>query len=456
MTDGHEPSSHEATETAAYGRRAFLGRTGKLIAGAALAGSFADVASASGFLKGSEAATGKLDVWYLTGSPQETKYVTHLTSMYGGHHALKTSVTPYDYDPMNRALKLALSSHRGPDVAYANPSPDDEFVYQKNKWIIDLNPLVKKYGWDKRLSPSVMNYWGTLCCGGNTPRTGIPFDLTAVDWFYNPKIFAKYGLKAPTTFPQLESLLATLKSKGVTPIGVGGLHVGNPGSVSYVFQQVVHQTVSRSLLQRLQLRDPTASWDNPGIVQAATIVQNWAKKGYLSQNVLALSGSDADAAFLNGDSAMIINGTWKNQQYLAGTEFSPRFFPTPRIDTSRPWVMGGYSPNNVWMINSHARSQKTAASYLDYMLGEQVATTLWNNSDIPAYRFKKTPKPRSQLQADVYAAMGKTQTGFFLANVGGVFTTQYNPTLDKLWSLSISPQELAKEFQSNYKQTLSG
>jgi len=108
------------------------------------------------------------------------------------------------------------------------------------------------------------------------------------------------------------------------------------------------------------------------------------------------------------------------------------------------------------MINSHARSQKTAASYLDYMLGEQVATTLWNNSDIPAYRFKKTPKPRSQLQADVYAAMGKTQTGFFLANVGGVFTTQYNPTLDKLWSLSISPQELAKEFQSNYKQTLSG
>jgi raffinose/stachyose/melibiose transport system substrate-binding protein len=365
-------------------------------------------------------------------------------------------VTPYDYDPMNRALKLALSSKRGPDVAYANPSPDDEFVYQKNKWIIDLNPLVKKYGWDKRMAPSVMNYWGTLCCDGNTPRTGIPFDLTAVDWFYNPKIFAKYGLKPPTTFPQLESLLATLKSKGITPIGVGGLHVGNPGSVSYVFQQVVHQTVPRSVLQRLQLRDPTVSWDNPGIVQAATIVQNWVKKGYLNQNVLALSGSDADAMFLNGETAMMINGTWKNQQYLASKNFSPRFFPTPRIDTSRPWVMGGYSPNNVWMINTNASSQQTAAKYLDYMLGEQVATTLWNNSDIPAYRFKKTPKPRSQLQADVYAAMGKTQTGFFLANVGGVFTTQYNPTLDKLWSLSISPQELAKEFEANYKQTLDG
>jgi raffinose/stachyose/melibiose transport system substrate-binding protein len=454
MTDGHVPDSQDTSDVT-YGRREFLGRTGAAIAAAAAAGSLGGMARAAGAAT-SRTAAGKLEVWYLTGSPQETKYITSLTAMFGGHHALKTSVTPYDYDPMNRALKLALSSKRGPDVAYANPSPDDEFVYQKNKWIIDLNPLVKKYGWDKRMAPSVMNYWGTLCCDGNTPRTGIPFDLTAVDWFYNPKIFAKYGLKAPTTFPQLESLLATLKSKGITPIGVGGLHVGSPGSVSYVFQQVVHQTVPRSVLQRLQLRDPSASWDIPGIVQAATIAQNWVRKGYLNENVLALSGSDADSMFLNGETAMMINGTWKNQQYLAGTNFSPRFFPTPRIDTSRPWVMGGYSPNNVWMINAHASDQKTAATYLDYMLGEHVATTLWNNSDIPAYRFQKTPKPRSQLQADVYAAMGKTQTGFFLANVGGVFTTQYNPTLDQLWSLSISPQDLAKQFQSNYKQTLNG
>jgi raffinose/stachyose/melibiose transport system substrate-binding protein len=455
MTDGHEPSSQETSDVA-YGRREFLGRTGKIAAAAALTGSFAGAARAAGGALSSSAASDKLEVWYLTGSPIETKYITSLTAMYGGHHRLKTSVTPYDYDPMNRALKLALSSHRGPDVAYGNPSPDDEFVYQKNKWIIDLNPLVKKYGWDKRFAPSVMNYWGALCCGGNKPRSGIPFDLAAVDWFYNPKIFAKYGLKPPATFAQLESLLATLKAKGYTPIGSGGLHVGNPGSISYTFQQVVHQTVPRGVLQRLLLRDPSASWDIPGIVQAATIAQNWVKKGYLDKNVLALSGSDADAAFLNGETPMIINGTWKNQQYLAGTNFSPRFFPTPRIDTKRPWVMGGYSPNNVWMINAHASDQQTAAKYLDYMLGQQVATTLWNYSDIPAYRFKKTPKPRSQLQADVYAAMGKTQTGFFINTVGGIFSTQYNPTLDKLWSLQISPQELAKELQSNYKQTLSG
>ena len=456
MSDGQEPHSQDLSD-AAYGRREFLGRTGKVIAAATLAGSFSGIARAAGAASSRSAAAKKFEVWYLTGSPQETKYITGATNIFGRKHSLKTSVTPYDYDPMNRALKLALSSHRGPDVAYANPSRDDEFVYQQNKWVIDLNPLVKKYGWNKRFAPSVMNYWGTLCCDGNAPRTGIPFDQTAVDWFYNPTIFAKYGLKPPTTFAQLESLLATLKAKGYTPIGSGGLHVGDPGSISYTFQQVVHQTVPRNVLQRLQLQDPNASWDIPGIVEAATIVQNWVKKGYLNQNVLALSGSDADAAFLNGETPMIINGTWKNQQYLAGAKnFSPRFFPTPRIHAKWPWVMGGYSPNNVWMISSYANDQNTAAEYLDYMLGEDVARILWNNSDIPAYRFRKTPKPRSQLQADVYAAMGKTQTGFFLANVGGYFTTQYNPTLDQLWSLSISPQQLAQQYEANYQQTLSG
>lgn len=451
MSDGQKPDSQNSS-VAAYGRREFLGRTGTAIAGAALAGSLGGVARAAS----SRVAANTLDVWYLTGSPQEAKYITGATNTFGHEHRLKTTVTPYDYDPMNRALKLALSAHRGPDVAYANPSTDDEFVYQKQGWVIDLNPLVKKYGWNKRFAPSVMNYWGPLCCGGDTPRSGIPFDLATVGWFYNPKIFAKYGLKPPTTWAQLEGLLATLKAKGVTPIVIGGLNIADPGSLHYIFEQIAHQTLSRSALQRTQVRDPQASFTAPGFVEALTIAQSWVKKGYLEPNALATSGTDADAMFLDGQGAMIVNGSWKNQQYLAGKNFSPRFFPTPRINTHRPWVMGGYSPNNVWMISSYAHDKAIAAEYLDYMLGGTVARILWNNSDIPAYRFTKTPRPKSQLQADVYAAMQKTQTGFFIGNVGGFFTTEYTQTLAKLFSLQSSPQDVAAQLEANYKRTLSG
>jgi raffinose/stachyose/melibiose transport system substrate-binding protein len=314
---------------------------------------------------------------------------------------------------------------------------------------------VKKYGWTKRFNADVMNYWNEICCGGNTPRTGIPYDLVTVGWYYNPQIFAKHNLKPPTTMAQFQAVMAKLKANGVVPFAAGGLNVANPGSLHYVFEQLVHAIVPRATIQQLVLRNPNATWTDPGIVQALTISQQWAKAGYLEENALATSGADADSMFINGDAAMTLNGTWKTQQFLQATTFTPRFFATPRINLKQPWTLGGYSPNNQWMISSFASDKNLGAQYVDFMLGPKAAMTLWNNGDIPAFRFKHTPKPKSLVQTDVYQAMGKARTGFYLG-VGGFFTTQYRPTLETLFNFSKTPQQVAQQLQENYLRLVNG
>jgi raffinose/stachyose/melibiose transport system substrate-binding protein len=454
MSDSQEPDPGVAG--ASYPRREFLGRTGKVVAATALAGSFAGAAQAK-LGSGSRAAAGELDVWYLTTSPSELRYVTKLTQRFGGGQKLtRTSVTPYDFTPMKRSLQLALSAGSGPDVAYSSPGPDDSFVFQKNGWILDLNPYAQKYRWLNRMPPAIANYWNNLCCGGNIPRTGIPWDVVTVGFYYNPTIFARHGLRVPTTYDQLISVFQRLKANGVIPFAAGGLVLANPGALHYVFEQHVHALVPEATIKRWLLRDPSASFAIPGVVEALRLAQDWVRRGYLQPNVLATSGVDADALFVNGQAAMVLNGTWKTGTYLQSGSFKPGFFAFPRINQKIPWRMGGYSPNNQWMISAFARDKALAARYIDYMVGSRAAMSLWANSSIPAFRFKKPPKPTSQVQADVVAAMGKTEPGYYLATVGGVFQAQFRPTLAKLFSLSATPQEVAQELQENYTKSVRG
>lgn len=444
--DASQRDARTATFGKGVGRREFLA-----MAGLAAASPFALAAcgsSGSGSSGGSGGAKKDLAIWYLTGSPTETKYITDLSNQFGASNKLKATVSPYDYDPINRQLKLAFPSGKAPDVAYANPDRDDQFVYQQNKWIIDLSAAAKKYGWLERQAPDVTSYWNQQCCGGTL--TGIPFDLACVGWFYNTEMFAKHSLQAPTTFEEFESNLQALKAAGETPIA------GN-GQSGYPFEQCAHALVERDKLFAFLAHDPSATFLDPGIVQALTYAQSWVlDKGYFQPHMLATASADANALFTSGKTAMAVTGTWNNADFVKNSKFEVGFFPMPMINTALPWTMHGYSPNNQWMVNAKAHSQEDALAYVDFMLGETAARTLWDNSDIPAYRFKTPLPPKSKVQGDAYAAMGKTKTGIFINNIGGYFTAQYVSVIQSLFAGKKSPAEVAQQLQDNYKRTLQG
>jgi raffinose/stachyose/melibiose transport system substrate-binding protein len=445
IVDDSQRDARLARVAEGVGRREFLAMAGLVAAVSPFA--LAACSSSGGGGKGGGAQQ-DLSVWYLTGSPAETKYITALSDQFGAAHKIKATVTPYDFDPINRQLKLAFPAGTGPDVTYANPDRDDQFVYQQKKWIIDLSAAAKQHGWLSRQAPDVTSYWNDQCCGGK--MTGIPFDLAAVGWFYNTEMFSKHGLQAPTTFAEFESNLQALKSAGEIPIA-------GTGQSGYPFEQPAHALVDRDKLFALLNHDPSATFTDPGFVQALGYAQSWVRdKQYFEPRMLATSGADSNALFTSGKAAMVVTGTWNNADFVKNSKFEVGFFPMPMINTALPWTMGGYSPNNQWMISSKARSQSEAIDYVDFMLGEVAARTLWENNDIPAYRFKTPLKPNSKVQGDAYAAMGKTKTGVFLNNIGGYFTTQYIPTIQELYAGKKSPAEVAQQLQDNYKKTLQG
>ena len=152
---------------------------------------------------------------------------------------------------------------------------------------------MKQRGWSSISSADTIRYW-------NAPGNkvwAIPYDVVTVGNFYNKQIFDRLQLVPPTTYAGYEAMLAKLKAGGVTPFAVGGKEY----TLVWMFDQLAHGAVPYAYLDRINNQlDPKATWETPALVRVATIIQEWAGKGYFQDSYLGTSGADADSLFLTG------------------------------------------------------------------------------------------------------------------------------------------------------------
>lgn len=386
-----------------------------------------------------------LTLWYLSQSPEEIQLIQDLADKFAERHpGLSIDFSAYGFDDMLKTLKLALDAGTGPDVAYAAPILGVD-AYVKGGHLVELTEFAKELGWDERFSADTIRYWNR-----NFPEGaiyGMPYDLTAVGVFYNKEIFDAQGLQPPQTFEEFEAILAKLKEAGITPISVGGLD-GWP--LTHVWQQLVHANVPWDRLDKLQDLSPDEVWNAPDIVETAARLKEWVDKGYFNENLVATSYDDANNLFITGQVAMNIGGTWNNTTFAEQTAFEPGFFPMPRMNPDIEWHMGGYTPNNVWILSKYSQHQDLGIEFIDYMLSEEAARALWDSGDIAAYRFAEVPAPKFPLQSDVYQAMQITKTGTYFDYPSALVMDAQWAAMQKLAAGETTPQEAMDMIQEAY------
>lgn len=393
---------------------------------------------------GASAADDSLTVWYLSGSPQEIKLVKGQFASYGKRRGVKVSFSPYSYDASNKALSLALPAGKGPDLAYASPGPTWATKWAKSGFLTDLTAIGRKRGWNKHMAASVLAFHNP---GGKI--FGYPIDLSAVGNFYNPRIFGEQGIKQlPTTFAQYEAILAKLKAAGITPFAVGGK---DQWPLWHIADQLIHGTTPFPYLTRLYYLDKSASWNIPSVIRAFRTLQSWVEKGYFNDGFLGSSAADANDLFINQKVAMELGGSWNNAQFIDEAKFTVRFFRTPAINPRLPYHMGGFQPNNLFIVPKAAKQPELAFDFIDFVLGAPFATALWRSGDIPAYVFKKPPKPQAPLQLDVYNAMRRSLTGYYSDGSSGEMAQAMYSAIQALAARKLSPEQAAAQIQSVYK-----
>ncbi|MBP8997676.1 MAG: extracellular solute-binding protein [Anaerolineaceae bacterium] len=290
------------------------------------------------------------------------------------HPGVKIERVVKTLDDLKVTLKLALAEEDGPDVAQVNQGRSDMGAMVAAGLLLPLNDYATQYNWGERFSSSVASRNSFTEDGktfGQGNLYGVSPTAEVVGVYYNKTIFDANGWTIPVTFDEFETLLATIKAAGITPISFGSLDGWN---AIHEFSAVQHLLVTPEYINDFVYGVNNVSFDIPENQEAARIMQDWVDKGYFTDGFPGIGYDDSNKAFKAGQGAMTITGSWLTGELLTDTDQQFGFFLLPANPDHTRMAIGGVGVP--FSIRKTTAQPDLAAEYLDWMISPRAAE-LW-------------------------------------------------------------------------------
>jgi multiple sugar transport system substrate-binding protein len=181
--------------------------------------------------------------------------------------------------------------------------------------------------WDKEGSAYSNDLRSLFTFNGKT--YGAPLYFGPWVTFYNKKVFDKYGLQAPKTWSDLQHVMQTLKSNGVTPYGA----TVDGRWPAFIYFETLLVNSDPALYKNLMAGK--AKYTDPGVVEAMNLWGQLIKAGYFTDPSSVTFGTGSNSfvnSFVQGKAAMVEIGSWYEPtltaaNLTAGQDFGAFLFP---------------------------------------------------------------------------------------------------------------------------------
>lgn len=290
---------------------------------------------------------------------------------------------------LQQKVKVLLASNDLPDAfAYESGTPILELIDAKA--VLDVEKTFKDLGIYDCLEDSAVSLLKNLAKGKGLYDA--PLGLNIEGFWYNKALFSKAGIaKAPATWDELIADSDKLMSAGIQPFAAGGK---DKWPVTRVLNAYVFRSMGTDAMQKAF--EGKLSYNDPGFIKAATTIQDMAKKGYFGKGVVTVDMGTAQSMLMNGQAAMLYNGSWFTQnlndktQNPAGTD-GIGFFNVPLV-AGGPGKMEEYSMNCGNILCFSAKKYDAATGdwmkYVFPKLGDQAMSTF---GSFKGYKIKNMP-----------------------------------------------------------------
>lgn len=146
----------------------------------------------------------------------------------------------------------------------------------------------------------------TYDAGGKTYGVGAVEATSGI--IYNKEIFERYGLSVPQTYQDFLNICKTLKSKGITPIGVGGSDLWHMEYwVNHFFRTDV---LSKNPDWLRQCSEGVVSWTDAEAIQMLNDLKNLFDAGYVNDDWQTTRDGNLPYKMAEGEIAMMYTGPW--------------------------------------------------------------------------------------------------------------------------------------------------
>lgn len=268
----------------------------------------------------------------------------------------------YEFENVNTSdlvqkIQLLAASNDLPEVfSYESGRPLEQLA--DNGFILDIEKVFRELGLQNELNPAAVKLLKSMV--RDKGLYALPLEINIEGFWYNKKLFAKYGLAVPETWDDFLRAAEVLQSHGVQPFSLAG---GNKWPITRLINSYVIRVYGYDAMQRVARKELKVT--DPGFVKAADTVQRMAQLGYFGRHVNTTETDEATTMFLEGKTAMYYTGSWSLRDFNStirnkiGTDAIGLF--------NIPLVKGGAGTRDDWLMNAGLTTSLSAAAYDDTM-----------------------------------------------------------------------------------------
>ncbi|WP_193596734.1 ABC transporter substrate-binding protein [Microbacterium sp. YJN-G] len=258
-------------------------------------------------------------------------------------------------------LQTAMSTGDVPDVFYTLPGGFlNAFV--KSGQVAALDDELAKEGWGDGFIDASMD---SVSFDGST--YAVPIDIDAAVVWYNKALFDSKGWDTPTTWDEFLTLSEEIAADGVVPVALGNK---DSWPATFWFQYGQMRTAGSGQVTDFLNGDGDISFGSAG----AEMLQTLAKKNLLPTGTNGMSDQEANLLFLNGQAAMVLNGTWQiGMSADAPDGFELGYFPFPTVTGGagdQSDTLAGVAA--AFAMSEKAKDKPLAVEFLRYMTSPDV------------------------------------------------------------------------------------
>jgi raffinose/stachyose/melibiose transport system substrate-binding protein len=354
-------------------------------------------------------------------------------------------------DPYKQKFKAYVTANNLPDLFMVWGQPSFFQSVMEQGYAAQLNP--SDYTSYDFLKGSLDGF------SLNGKLYGLPRNSDFMALYYNSKIFSANNLQPPTSFSDFASMAATLKSKGISLLSIGG---GEKWPLAILYNDIVLKETGSDKV----IRDAFTKSDfgDPTLLKAATDFQNLAQTSNVLQASFATDQTgDAQNLFAQGKSAMYYSGEW-DMSMATNTSFSSDFtsslkvaaFPvipggSGKVTDIMAWNGGGYA------VSAHSPNKDAATKLLNYIMKPENWTEQgWKSGQVvPAQQFNSflTGKENTVQTGLVNILTGATSMSGTTVNdsSSAQFKTDFETAVQELATKQLTPAKFIATVTASVK-----
>lgn len=241
-----------------------------------------------------------------------------------------------------------------PDVVYWYPGTS-MMPFVKPGLFADVTPTWNKIDLANKVAPGVTEQFTY-----NGKQWGFPYAYYMWGVYYRKDIFAKYGLPVPKTWDEFLHNCAVLKSHGITPIALGDQEAWPAaGWFDYLDMRMNGYAAHEALMHG------KISYNSPSVIKVFKVWSGLIKDGYFTKDATSYKWEDGERFLFNGQSAMMLIGSFAIPDFPASEKNEIGFFQFPVMNPAAGPAED--APIDMFTIPSGASNKAAAEKFMEFM-----------------------------------------------------------------------------------------